>query len=146
MLVPSLSRYLTAGAVLAGVVLVAGCQPQNVAAPAPAGDGAMLVTEVVDGDTFHAEVQLPFGCMVRRTFRLRALNAPEAGTPAGRKAKRFMEEELGSVERVLLTSSLTDKYDRYLADVFYEGKEGERYLNRELLERGLASTWKPGWN
>ena len=42
------------------------------------------------------------------------------------------------------TSSITicttkpDKYDRYLADVFLKGPDGEVYLNNELLANGRA--------
>ena len=73
-----------------------------------------------------------------------------------------MEKCLKSAPFILLTSSRSDKYDRYLSDVFilldskstvrpsapeaivkYEGEE-YLYLNNELLLRGLAKRMTGG--
>ena len=59
-------------------------------------------------------------------------------TRAGQEAKRFVERELRKVSQVVITSTKSDKYDRYLADVFYTVDGKERFLNNRLLERGLA--------
>jgi endonuclease YncB( thermonuclease family) len=59
-------------------------------------------------------------------------------TPEGRRAKRFVEFELKDVPYIIITSSKSDKYDRYLADIHYNVKAEERFLNNVLLERGFA--------
>lgn len=97
-----------------------------------------FVERVVDADTLIVKIDLGFENRVRQYLRLRGINAPELSTEAGKKAKAFVERELSKVPHVILTSSRSDKYDRYLADVFYgEGKD-ERYLNQVLLDEGLA--------
>ena len=58
-------------------------------------------------------------------------------------------EMLAPVSFVVLTTSRTDKYDRYLADVFClpgattadEVLEHGVYLNQRLLDEGLAGKW-----
>ncbi|MBI4710958.1 MAG: thermonuclease family protein [Candidatus Omnitrophica bacterium] len=50
-----------------------------------------------------------------------------------------MKSRIKQADEIILTSSRSDKYDRYLADVFYTDKDGkEQYLNNLLLEAGLA--------
>jgi endonuclease YncB( thermonuclease family) len=45
----------------------------------------------------------------------------------------------GAKQSILIKTSKSDKYDRYLVDVFYEDKTGEsQYLNNVLLQKGLA--------
>ena len=63
-------------------------------------------------------------------------------------ARLFAAERLKVGDTVALTTSRTDLYDRYVADVFYLPQDAEgdaatvlaegRYLNRELVEEGLA--------
>ncbi len=96
------------------------------------------VERVVDGDTLIVNVDLGFDTGVRQYLRLRGINCPELDTPEGKRAKAFVEKELGKARRIILTSSRSDKYDRYLADVFIESTNGERYLNQALLDEGLA--------
>ncbi len=50
-----------------------------------------------------------------------------------------MKLRIKQADEIILTSSKSDKYDRYLADVYFTGKGGkEQYLNNVLLESGLA--------
>ena len=98
-----------------------------------------FVERVVDADTLIVKIDLGFENRIRQYLRLRGIDAPELSTEAGRKAKAFVERELAKAPHVLLTSSRSDKYDRYLADVFYEKEPGqELYLNQLLLDQGLA--------
>ena len=103
------------------------------------------VSEVIDGDTFKAVIDLGFDLVTEQKLRLRGLDAPEIETAAGKEAKVFLERELRSSLRgrnpseaeaipVLIRTVKSDKYDRYLADVWV----GETYLNQKLLDRGLA--------
>ncbi len=98
-----------------------------------------FVERVVDADTLIVKIDLGFENRIRQYLRLRGINAPELSTEAGRKAKAFVERELAKAPHIILTSSRSDKYDRYLADVFYEKDPGQEfYLNQILLDQGLA--------
>jgi len=92
------------------------------------------VLDITDGDTFWALVDLGFGITTKQQLRLRGLDAPEIESAEGREAKEFLESVLAGPAPVMITSSRSDKYDRYLADVWV----GERYINQELLDQGLA--------
>ncbi len=92
------------------------------------------VVEVIDGDTFRAIVDLGFEFVTEQKLRLRGLDAPELDTLEGKASKSFLESKLKKGAPVLIRTEKSDKYDRYLADVFVDGK----YLNEELVEKKLA--------
>ncbi len=112
-----------------------------------------VVERVIDGDTLFAEIDLGFETFTRQYLRLRAVNAPEMDA-GGAKAKEFVASLLKNVPFIFLTSTHSDKYDRYLADIFIPGKtfladwqKGEAqlktssdllHLNAELLTKNLA--------
>lgn len=97
------------------------------------------VERVIDGDTLYVDIDLGFKMGIYQYLRLRGINCPEIDAPEGKKAKAFVERELAKVPYITLTSSRSDKYDRYLADVFYGGATGDEiYLNQRLLDEGLA--------
>ena len=120
------------------------------------------VLNVIDGDTLWLDIDCGFYVWTRQKVRLRGIDTPEMGTAEGRRARDFVVEALGGNGKgqmwVAVTTTRPDKYGRYLADVFYEERElkirklenengklgtGEalrsgKFLNRELLERGLA--------
>ena len=92
------------------------------------------VIGVIDGDTFTAAVELGFGFATVQTLRLRAIDAPEIESAEGREATEFLEKILPSSLNVLIRTHRSDKYDRYLADVFVSGE----YLNQKLVDEGFA--------
>lgn len=92
------------------------------------------VVEVLDGDSFNAVVHLGLGFFTWQTLRLRALDAPEIESAEGREAKEYFEKLIGG-KSVIIKTLKSDKYDRYLADVFLDGK----YINQSLVEEGLAT-------
>src|SRR3989338_1632574 len=97
-----------------------------------------FIERVVDGDTLLVQVDLGFGLWTRQYLRLRGIDCPEMDTAEGKRAKKFVETELSAVPFVIISSTKSDKYDRYLADVFYTAKTGEKFLNNLLMEEGLA--------
>ncbi len=111
-----------------------------------------LVKRVVDGDTLLVEVDCGFGCWMQQRLRLRGIDTPELKTAEGRRAHAFVQDALGQLDFVVVKTARPDKYDRYLADVFY--LPGERdagkvaaegvYLNNQLLKEGLASAFVVG--
>ncbi|HOW88470.1 MAG TPA: DUF1016 N-terminal domain-containing protein [Candidatus Omnitrophota bacterium] len=97
------------------------------------------VERVIDGDTLWAVIDLGFGTKVREKLRLRGLDCPEMDTEEGKQAAEFVKARLKPGSKIILVSSKTDKYTRYLADVFFTDAKGEeQYLNNLLLESGLA--------
>jgi micrococcal nuclease len=100
------------------------------------------VEEVIDGDTLWAVIDLGLNGYTRQKLRLRGIDCPEISTAAGKRAKRFVEKALKPSPWIIINThkDATDKYDRYLADIFY-GKE-ETFLNQELLDEGLAGVYR----
>ena len=120
-----------------------------VAVDEPSHVYAVRVESVIDGDTFWAVVNLGFGAFTRQKFRLSGIDTPELDTPEGQKAKRYVQRYLGIGSTVVVRSMKSDKYDRYLADVFFLVgarspkrilKEG-LFLNQDLLDKGMAKTY-----
>lgn len=94
---------------------------------------------VVDGDTVWMRIWLAPPIWIKQKLRLRGINAPELDTTEGESAKRFVASVLNQSQSITITTTKTDKWDRYLSDVFLEMKEGEViYLNNHLLENGHA--------
>jgi endonuclease YncB( thermonuclease family) len=97
------------------------------------------IEKIVDGDTLRVVVDLGFNTRTRQYLRLRGLDCPEIDTPEGRAAAEFVKAKIKTTDAIIFTSSKSDKYDRYLADVFYNDKNGEeQYLNNLLLGQGHA--------
>jgi hypothetical protein len=96
------------------------------------------VLEITDGDTLWVLIDLGFGFSTKQQLRLRGLDAPEISSRDGQEAKRFVERELRSSPEIIIASTQSDKYDRYLADIFYQTKNGEQFLNGRLLQERLA--------
>lgn len=106
------------------------------------------IKRIIDGDTLIALIDLGFGLFVQQKLRLREIDCPEMNTEEGVRAKKFVQGQLGKLDFIIVKTykDSSDKYDRYLADIFYlsderdPGKvaqEGE-YLNQVLLDERLA--------
>jgi endonuclease YncB( thermonuclease family) len=100
-----------------------------------------VIERVVDADTLKVRVDLGFGLEHRETLRLRDIDAPEVGTKAGDAARTFAQSLLKEADTIILYTTRSDKYDRYLADVFIESKTGgeDIFLSNLLLENGYAN-------
>lgn len=109
------------------------------------------VESVIDGDTLWAVIDCGFDAFLREKLRLRGIDTPELGTPAGDKAKQFVRRTLKSCPVIVIQTHKVDKYARHLSDIFYLsgckdpqriGSEGQ-LLNQTLLDKGLATVWTP---
>ncbi|NTV28921.1 MAG: hypothetical protein HGA80_02450 [Candidatus Omnitrophica bacterium] len=102
------------------------------------------VERVVDGDTLKVHVDLGFGTWTRQSLRLRGIDAPELGTKEGEAAKVFLQSVVKESAMLVIRSSRSDKFDRYLADVFVpQGDLGEDiFINNLLVEKGYALRWE----
>jgi endonuclease YncB( thermonuclease family) len=104
------------------------------------------VVDVVDGDTLWLDIDCGFDTWTVEKVRLRGIDTPELGTAEGKLAKDFVEEALADLPFVVVTTTKPDKYDRFLADVFYLRDEedaqrvadGGLFLNSELLAHRMA--------
>lgn len=77
------------------------------------------VTNVVDGDTFDATLDLGFGASLKVRLRVLRINAPEmhgASAAAGAAALEYARSLLSSGP-VVVTTHETDHFGRWLADV-----------------------------
>ncbi|MBL7196592.1 MAG: thermonuclease family protein [Candidatus Omnitrophica bacterium] len=105
-----------------------------------------FVEKVTDADTIWVNIDLGFDNWMRQKLRLRGIDAPEVSTQKGKKAKQFVEAALRDTPFVIIKTHGSDKYDRYLVDVFYLVDEENpqvvleqgTFLNQQLLDLGLA--------
>lgn len=110
------------------------------------GTGALYI----EGDTLWAEINCGFGVSIEEKLRLRGVDTPEMSEDEGKVARLFVLERLKPGQLMALTTSRTDLFDRYVADVFYLPAETDvnrvleqgAYLNRELLAAGLATRFE----
>lgn len=110
------------------------------------------VLRVIDGDTLDAAVDLGFRTWRHERFRLLGINAPElhADDPAEREKAIAARDALRGM--VLVPQGIvvqtkrdqthpdsTDKYGRYLADIFVEQADGtRRHVNSDMIDGGFA--------
>ncbi len=108
------------------------------------------VKRVVDADTLIVKVDVGFGVHIRQRLRLRGIDAPEIGTAAGREAKAYVQAVLAKCPCPVIKTYGSDKYDRYLVDVFvlpnsrnpHDVAAKGKLLNQMLLDEGLARVWE----
>jgi len=109
--------------------------------PAPA-----VVERIVDGDTLLLRIDLGFLVWKSQRVRLARIDAPALDDPKGYAAFEYVRDQLAKVAFVLIKTHQIDIYGRYVGHVFYAYGEADkakvfaqgRYLNQELLDRGLA--------
>lgn len=104
-----------------------------------------LVEKIIDGDTIKVRIDLGFDTWIRETLRLRGIDCAEMSTKEGVAAKTFVQSIIKVAQWIVIHSSRSDKYDRYLADVYIQSAVGsqqsteEIFLNNVLLEKGFAT-------
>ena len=121
----------------------------SVISKAPQYTYKAYVERIIDGDTLWSKIDCGFETLTRQKLRLCGIDCPELNTQAGQKAKRFVENALKNCKFIVVQTYKSDKYDRYLANIFFlEGeddanvvvKEG-KLLNQELLDNRLAEAY-----
>jgi micrococcal nuclease len=101
------------------------------------------ITNVVDGDTVDAVVDLGFHASVTMRLRLADVNSPEVHGPtrdAGLAAAAFTRSTLGGKD-VLIRTRKADDFGRYLARVWTGGGVD---FNALLVESGFAVPYRTG--
>jgi micrococcal nuclease len=98
----------------------------------------VLSFRVIDGDTLAAEIDQGFHTFRRETFRLARINAPEMNTEEGQRAKYELSQKLLlAPEPITLQSIKTEKYGRWLAEVFV----GDENANDWMVREGYAKEY-----
>jgi micrococcal nuclease len=99
------------------------------------------VSRVIDGDSFHAAIDLGFKTFLRRSCRLAGLNAPELSTgEPGKDAADFLRAQIEGKEVTILSASL-DKYGRPLCVVWTDlarQADPAESVNARMINLGLA--------
>lgn len=103
---------------------------------------AAKITNVVDGDTIDAIVDLGFKTSMDMRLRLYGVNTPEihstdeAERERAKAAKQFVSDALLNKD-VLIKTHKVDKYGRYLAEVFLDEARTQT-VNKALIAEGHA--------
>ncbi|MFZ5800433.1 MAG: thermonuclease family protein, partial [Candidatus Omnitrophota bacterium] len=109
------------------------------------------IEKIIDADTFTVLIDLGFGLSIQQKLRLRGIDSPEMDAEEGKRATRFVQARISRLDFIVVKThkDSTDKYDRYLADIFYLKDEKDpakvaaqgNYLNQELLNERLACVY-----
>ena len=98
-----------------------------------------LVTKIVDGDTFDAEVDLGFSIYVKTRFRVKDLDTPETYRPRNEAEKSHGKLATERAKQLLLLKTVTLKtekgigiYGRYIATVILN--DGSDYKDIMIQE------------
>lgn len=106
-----------------------------------------IITKVVDGDTVDANIDLGFYVQAQVRLRLAGINAQETNDPdpvkreSGMKAKQYLSSLLTN-KKVTLTTYKTDKYGRWLADIFLGVSNTS--MSNVLINEGFAVPYEGG--
>jgi len=104
------------------------------------------VWRVIDGDTLLLQIDLGFQVLKEQRVRLADIDTPSMDEPLGKKAAKYVRDQLAKVDFVMVKTSKIDIYGRYVGHVFYSFEEKDkgnifakgRFLNQELVDHGLA--------
>ncbi len=104
------------------------------------------VEKIVDGDTLILRIDLGFQVWKEQRIRLAGIDTPPIDEAKGYEAFEYVRDQLARVPFVMVRTHKIDIHGRYVGDVFYSFSEKNytkvfregRYLNQELLDRGLA--------
>lgn len=105
------------------------------------------IVRVVDGDTLIARLDLGFEVWKEQRIRLAEVDTPPIKEDGGQEATDYVREQMAKAKVVVIRTRKEDVHGRYLGHIFYSLDSKEdwekvflegRYLNQELLDRGLA--------
>ena len=104
----------------------------------------------VDADTPLVIIDQGFSMWIEQRLRLIGIDAPEKGTLAEERARKWVENELKDCGNIVLKTYKSDNWDRYLVDLYYIPKEKDMrqvaaqgiWLNSRMVEKGIAKIWK----
>ena len=97
------------------------------------------ITNVVDGDTVDALVDLGFKVQTLQRLRLTRIDTPERGQNGFAEAKNFVKQLIEGKD-VTMRSYKASKWGYFLADVIIDGRD----VADMLLAAGLAKAYDGG--
>lgn len=97
------------------------------------------ITNVVDGDTIDANIDLGFKITSKQRLRVARIDTPERGENGYQEAKEFVQHCVLNKEVNIKTEKIS-KYGYYLAEVYVEG----RNLSDMLLAANFAKSYDGG--
>lgn len=103
-----------------------------------------IITDVYDGDTCTADIDLGFGIWMRKQkLRLWGINTPEMrGAATGSTARDRVRELILHKEVILETQQdKAEKYGRWLATVWVTENDSIINVNELLIDEGLAKSY-----
>ena len=80
------------------------------------------VVEVIDGDTIDVSPNWTWNNQSGKRVRLKGVDAPELGTPAGAAAKRMLILKVAN-QSVELRNAVSISYGRLVCDVYLNGQK-----------------------
>lgn len=108
------------------------------------GEAYGIVTNVVDGDTIHVQIQGYDSRIGNITVRLADVDSPEMSTPKGLDSRNYAYQVLNGsfVSLDLDDDTGKDRYCRWVAVVFLQKQDGTlANFNRMLVDSGHACIW-----
>jgi len=103
-------------------------------------------TRIIDGDTVELSIDLGFDITVNINTRLAGIDTPEIRTKnelekkAGNKVKDILSSLLIGKELLVKTYKDSDKYGRYICDIFVDNMN----VNEFLVNMGYAFSYNGG--
>jgi micrococcal nuclease len=98
-----------------------------------------IVVRIVDGDTMDVDLDLGFYMRTRQRLRLARIDTPERGQEGFTEATDRVKELCPVGSEVIVSTSKTGGFGRWLAEVEFSGDQN---LSNVLLEEGLAEVYK----
>lgn len=104
------------------------------------------VLKIIDGDTIHAEIDMGMDLYQNKVLRLYGINTPEiqgAERENGLASKAYVEMALPIGKTVIIRTfkDKTEKYGRYLVNIYNDPKSIYLTLNEELVKMGFATEY-----
>ena len=105
---------------------------------------------VVDGDTILVRLDLGFEVWKKEYIRFAKIDAPPIKEDGGEEAFAYVRDQLAKARVVVISTNKADVHGRYIGDIMYSTNERDgwekvfasgKYLNQELLDKGLARVY-----
>lgn len=102
------------------------------------------LNRIIDGDSLILDVDLGFRVIVSTRFRMSRIKCQELNSQTPEEkvlahaAKKWLDDLFLDDKSCVIESKRTEKYGRWLAEVYKDGKN----INDEMLTQGLAQPYK----
>lgn len=99
------------------------------------------LVRAIDADTLILRVDLGYHVFTDAYVRLARINAPERNTDAGKQARDALVNYLTLyANRLQIKSTKTEKYGRWLGELWVTDSSGDQNINDWLVQNGFATS------